>query len=252
MSSLIICAIVFACLFGGAMLGMILRPILPAHHLSKESQDVLKVGTGLIATMAALVLGLLVASAKGSFDTQKAELGQLSANVILLDRLLRHYGPETNEIRRLHRDAVAATLERMWPEDGSPPGQSQPTTSSEMVFEKIQRLEPRSETQRYLHHQALKLSMDMAQTRWLLFAQRSHTVPMVFLVIVVFWMTIVFISFSFYAPTNATVFVTLLMCALSVATALFLILDLDRPFAGMIQISADPLRNALRELGQSE
>src|SRR4051812_41205532 len=121
MSSMTISWIVFACVFGGALLGMVLRAVLPERHLSPESKDLVKVGTGLIATMAALVLGLLVASAKSSFDTQRSELAQVSANIILLDRILAHYGPETKEVRELLRRAAVGAIDRLWPETGSRP-----------------------------------------------------------------------------------------------------------------------------------
>src|SRR5215475_3932836 len=113
MSATVISCIAFACVLGGALLGMFLRASLPEHHLSADSKDFVKLGTGLIATMAALVLGLLIASAKSSYDTLRGELTQVSANVILLDRLMAHYGPETSEARHLLRDSVLRALDRM-------------------------------------------------------------------------------------------------------------------------------------------
>src|SRR5271163_2511215 len=91
--------IIMACVFGGALTGMVLRLILPEHHLSTDSKDVVRLGIGLIATMSALVLALLVASAKSSYDAQKTEVTQISANIVLLDLALAHYGPETKDIR---------------------------------------------------------------------------------------------------------------------------------------------------------
>ena len=114
MSSTIISLIVFACVFGGALLGIFLHAVLPQNHLTNESKDIVKLGMGLVGTMAALVLGLLVASAKGSYDTQSAELTQMSANIALLDRVLAHYGPETKEARALLRGAVVVLLDQLW------------------------------------------------------------------------------------------------------------------------------------------
>src|SRR5215510_4327260 len=119
MTSLEIAGIAFVCIFGGALLGMFCRSVLPEHHLNSDSKDVVKVGMGLIATMAALVLGLLTGSAKSAFDTQDAELKQMAANVILLDRALAHYGPETTTIRTQIRSLVAYKLAATWPENGS-------------------------------------------------------------------------------------------------------------------------------------
>jgi hypothetical protein len=110
MSSIAISSIVFACVFGGAMLGMFVHAVLPQHHLSSESKDVVKLAMALVATLCALVLSLLIASAKGSYDAQSSELTQMSAKVVLLDRVLAHYGPETKETRDLLRGSVARIL----------------------------------------------------------------------------------------------------------------------------------------------
>lgn len=228
---------------------MALRRLLPEHHLSPDSKDVVKVGMGLIGTMAALVPGLLVASAKSSFDAQRNGLTQLSANLVLLDRILAHYGPETKECREQLRESVAGLLQEMWPEDRSQGGKVEPTTASESLYERIQALEPHTESQRALQAAALKTAVDVAQARWLLSAQKGSAIPVPFLVILVFWLAVLFASFSMFARPNATVVVALLICALSVATAIFLILELDRPFQGVIQLSSDPLHRALAQLG---
>jgi hypothetical protein len=242
--------LVFGCIFGGALLGMGIRAILPKHHLSPDSKDVVKLGMGLIATMSALVLGLLVASAKSSFDAQRSELTQISANVIYFDRILARYGPDTKEIRALLRASVISALDRIWPEDKSRPSQVEGTAGSEAIFDKILELSPKTDAQRQLQAQAIKLATDVAQMRWLLFAQKGSSIPTPFLIVLVFWLMIIFASFTLFAPVNATVIVTLLVCALSVSGAIFLILELDRPFAGLIQISSAPLRNALEQLGR--
>jgi hypothetical protein len=250
-SSLAISVTVFACVFGGVLLGMFLRTILPAHHISAESKDVVKLGMGLIATLAALVLGLLVASAKGSYDTQRSELMKMSASIILLDRVLTHYGPETKDARDLLRRAVVRVLDQMWPEDGSRPAQLQPTAAgAEPLYDEIQTLSPQHEAQHSIQAKALSITIDIAQTRWLMFGQQGSSIPLPFLVVLVFWLTILFASFGLSAPSNVTVIATLFVCALSVTGAIFLILDLDRPFAGLLQISSAPLRNALAHLGQ--
>lgn len=249
MGPLAIGGIVFACVFGGALFGMFLRSILPERHLSSDSKDLVKVGMGLIASMSALVLGLLVASAKSSFDAQRGELAQMSANLILLDRVLAHYGTEeTKEIRGMLKGFVVITLDRYWPENGSA-GQ-QPLRNTEALYDKIQDLAPKTEGQKTLQAQALKIGFDIGQTRWLLFSQRNSSIPVPFLVVLVFWLVMLFASFSLFAPFNATVITTLFICALSVSGAIFLILELDRPFDGLVRLSSLPLRNALDQLGQ--
>src|ERR1700731_3033815 len=246
MSPTAIGCIVFACIFGGALLGMRLHRILPEHHLSTESKDVIKLGMALTATMSALVLALLVNSAKGSFDTQRNEITQLSANVILLDRVLAHYGPETKEARVLLAQAAAGMIERIWPETRTENAELNPSgAGGERFYDKVQELSPQNEVQRSLQAQALKMSVDLGQTRWLLFEQGGSSIPMPFLVLLIFWVTIIFLSFGLFAPPNATVIATLFLCALSVSGALYLILELDRPFAGMLQLSDASLRNAI-------
>jgi hypothetical protein len=243
--------IVLACVFGGALLGMALRLILPEHHLSPDSKDVIKLGMALTATMSALVLALLTNSAKSSYDAQRNELTQLSANIILLDRVLAHYGPESKEARDLLKLSVSGMIDRIWPESRSGRAELAPNAAvAEGFFDKIQELSPQNEVQRSLQAQALKMSIDIGQARLLLFEQGGRSIPMPFLVLLVFWVTIIFLSFGLFAPRNATVIATLFLCALSVSGAIFLIMELDRPFGGLIQISSAPLRNAIAHLGQ--
>ena len=101
------------------MAGMLLRGSLPRDHTSSDSKDTVKLGMGLVSTMSALVLGLLVSSAKSFYDTQSAELNQLSADVVVVDRLLTHYGPETKDARDMLYRSVVNQLERMWPQKGT-------------------------------------------------------------------------------------------------------------------------------------
>ena len=250
-SPLEISCIVFACVFGGGLLGLVLRTVLPAHHLSAESKDLVKLGMGLVATMAALVLGLLVASAKGSYDTQRSEVVQMSANLILLDRTLAHYGPETKETRDLLRAVASRMLDQLWASNTSRPERLEPTAAGgEMFYDKVQKLSPHNDAQRSLHAQALSVALGIGQTRLLLFAQQASSISMPLLVVVVFWLTIIFVSFGVFASPNTTVVVTLFVCALSVSGAIFLVLEMDQPFSGLMQISDAPLRNALAHLGQ--
>jgi len=233
---------------------MFLRAVLPERHLSSESKDLVKMGMGLIATMSALVLGLLIASAKSSFDAQRIGMAQLAGNTIFLDRLLARYGPETKDARDRLRAAVADLLDRTWPEEANNPGATRPKGGTEGAyegfFEKIQELTPKTDAQRTLQAQMLKTSTDIAQSRWVLFAEKGSSIPTPFLVVMVSWITLIFASFGLYAPPNPTVIVTLLVCTLAVSSAIFLVLELDRPLDGMIQISSAPMRTALARLGE--
>ena len=251
MSPMSIAWIVLACVFGGALLGVVLRPILPERHLTSDSKDVIKLAMGLTATMAALVLALLIAAAKSSYDAQRNEVTQLAANVILLDRVLAHYGPEAKSARDLLSHTAAGMIDRIWQEDASQAAAAGSTTpAGQDFYDKIQELSPQNEAQRSLQAQALRLSIDLAQTRFLLLEQGGRSIPMPFLVLLIFWVTIIYVSFGLFAPPNATVIATLFLCALSVSGAILLILELDRPFGGLIEISSTPLRSAVAQLGK--
>jgi hypothetical protein len=248
-SAIAVGCIVFALVFSSAMLAMAVHTALPEHHLSTDSKDVVKLGTALIATMAALVLSLLIASAKTAFDTRSNQLVQASADIILLDRALARYGPETKEARSLLQRSVAGTVERIWPTEGAKRVTIDPGASPiEAVYDKIEALSPQSEAQRSMQSQALTLAADMGRTRLLLFEHLGSSIPVPFLVVLVFWLCIIFASFGLFAPRNATVIAVLCVCALSVSGAIFLILELDRPFEGVLQVSGAPLRAALAQL----
>jgi hypothetical protein len=250
MSSITISLIVFACIFGGALLGIFLHRSLPQHHLASDSKDIVKLGMGLVGTMSALVLGLLVASAKGSYDAQSAELSQMSANIALLDRGLALYGPETKEERALLRGAVVRILDQMWSKDGASSSPTAAPSGGEILYEKIQGLSPKNGTQRSIQGQALSIAVDIGKIRWLMYAQQATSVSMPLLSVLVLWLTLIFISFGLFAPFNATVVASLFVSALSVSGAVFLILEMYSPYDGLIQISSAPLRAALAHLGQ--
>jgi hypothetical protein len=233
------------------LLGTVMRSVLPSHYLS-DAKDVVRLGTGLIGTIAALVLGLLIASAKASYDTQSAHVRQMEANVILLDLMLADYGSETHEIRELMRRSVMAWVERVWQQGGlHPAARFEAIHESEIAFAKIQELLPRSEAQRSLKARAVQLATDLAQTRLLLFTtQRDHALPMPFLAILVFWLTIIFASFNLFVQPNPVVVGALMIFAISSTGAIYLILELSHPFTGLLQVSSEPLRTALMPLNR--
>lgn len=250
MSSTGISLIVFACVFGGALFGVLLRSTLPERHLSADTKDIVRLGMGLVGTLAALVLGLLIASAKGSYDTQNNELIQFSANVGLLDRILAHYGPEAKDTRGQLRTAALAVCDRMWPKDHSGRSGLMPSASSELVYDSIQRLSPKNDIQHSLQAQALNSANTVGQTRWLMYAQSASPLPLPLLMVLVLWLTIIFISFGLFAPRNTTVLASLFVSALSVSCAILLIVDLYQPFGGLIEIPSGPLRTIVAHLGR--
>jgi hypothetical protein len=243
--------IVFVCVLGGAICGLFLRSALPQDHLSVDSKDVVRMCMGLVSTMSALVLGLLVSSAKSFYDAQNAELTQMSAKIILLDRLLDHYGPETTEIRDQLRGYVADSIERVWPRvDTQSARLIGPNTGPEALIAKIRALSPRDDRQHSVQTQALSTAIGLFQTRWLMYTQGSGSVSRPMLVILVFWLVAIFISFGLFAPHNATVITALLVAGLSISGAIFLILEMYSPFSGWIRISSAPLQATLAQLGQ--
>jgi hypothetical protein len=251
MSSISTSAIIFACVFASAMLGMFLRTVLPEPHKSSDSISVVRVGMGLVGTLVAMVLGLLIASAKGFYDTQTNELTQMSADVILLDRVLAHYGPETAEARNVLRLSVVGTLDQLSPEAPvATPLSNMLNNNSDNFYEQIQRLSPKDDGQRLLKSQAVSIAASLGQIRWLMYEQRSSSVSKPLLAVLVFWLIATFVSFGIFAPPNITVITCMFVSALSVSAAIFLLLEMYTPYSGLIHVSSAPLRAAIASLGQ--
>ena len=253
MSGTIIALITAGCIVSGTLLGLALSKMVPDHHLNADSKDALKLGAAMITMMAALVLGLLVSSAKSTFDSTNAAITQSGAKVILMDRLLANYGPETKEVREELRRMVAAGIKMLWPEEG-------PTEFGLKTFERVAAMEklllqirglrPQTDAQRALQAQALALGNEILLIRWLQIEQAYVPLPLPFVVILLFWLTLLYTSFGLLAPRNATVITMMLLGALAVATALFLIVEMSRPMAGAIKVSSAPMRQALEHLGR--
>lgn len=251
MSPLSVSSIAFACVFGGTFLGMFLRKLLPGHHLSEQTRDVVRSGTGLVATIAGLVLGLLIASANGTYETQSGQIRHLTANLALLDTTLAQYGPETDHLRGLLRRTTATLADRIWSENRSESGKAEAfaaSTDALLLYDEILKLTPRSEAQRSLQARAIDTSNELARTRLLLFTKAGASIPMPFLVVLISWLTIIFASFSLFADNNATTTTASCIFALSASAAIFLILELSHPFTGLMMISNESLRSALAPL----
>jgi hypothetical protein len=247
----IISLLVLVALFGAAMLGLSMRSRLPDHHLSESTKDTVRIGMGSIATMSALVLGLLVASTKGAYDTERNEVIQLAAKVGYLDQMLLNYGPEAESTRAVLKRAMRSTILRIWPEVEGQTNTIVPTKLwTQELPRAIQHLPATTDEQRTFRSQAAELANELGQLRWLLFEQSDSSVSAPLLVMMVFWLALTFMSVGLFAPRNATVIITQFMAALSVAGALFLILELDQPFSGVIRISNRPMTNALEQLGK--
>ena len=253
MSSLAIALIVLACVFGSALLGIYLRGVLPEHHLGADAKDVVKLATGLVATMSALVLGLLISSAKGSFDKINDELLQNAAKVVQLDRALAGYGPETKEVRQSIRRHFTNSVDLLLSGDESQLAKldtPEAVNSVERLQAGLAALSPHSDAQRQAQARALQIADEMFSTRWLVVLQKDGSISTPLLIVLVSWLAIIFAAFGLFAPRNKTVIAALFICSLAAAGAIFLILEMDRPLFGMIRISGAPLRAALAHLGQ--
>ena len=246
----------FVCTLAAALVGTFIRNALPPAHVSKESQDVIRLGMGLVATMTALLLGLVTAAAKGSFDSQDLAIKNAAAGILTLDHLLARYGPETQPTRELLRQALAARIETIWPTDGGSRSSFADTASvrktgqaADEIESGILGLSPQNDAQRFFKSEALKVTSEVLRTRYRLLSA-GGAVPKQFLVVVIFWLSMTFASFGLSAPRNATVMTVFAISTLSVAAAVFLIFELDGPFEGIIRISSAPMRFALASLGR--
>jgi hypothetical protein len=250
MSTAVVTLIVFACVFCAALLGMWLRSLLPEHHLNSETKDTVKMAMGFVATMSALILGLLVASAKSSYDQEASGVTEMAAKIIYLDRLLANFGPETADTRAMYRDVVQRISDRMWPDDASDEVQLDPrATKTEELFAAIQSLDAKDDRQKTLKSEAISTCLDLGQMRWLEYEQAGASASAPLLCILVFWTSVLFASFGLFAPRNGTVIAAMFLAALSVAGAIFLIEELRSPFRGMLQIPKTAFVDAAQHLG---
>jgi hypothetical protein len=250
LSPLAISLAIWALLVGGTLAGVLLRRVLPEHHLDAHAKDIVRLGCALIATISGLVLGLLINSANTSFNTQRDEIRQMAANVILVDQVLQQYGPEARPARQLLRDAGPAMVGRLWNDGATKTGGTTFASTPEgaATYNAVHALEPANDKQRHLQVQALQALTAVAQVRYILFEQASGGIPAPFLVVLVFWLVLLFTSFSLFSPMSPAAFVALVLIALSASAAIFLILEMFDPFGGVMQIDSAPLRWALAPL----
>jgi len=226
--------------------------ILPERHFSSEADDVIKLGLGLITTMNALVLGLLISTARSSYDAKRELVAQMAADTILADRSLALYGSETKEARSALHDLVASLIGQLQSLRGELPKNQSPEVKAGAAdfYQMVRRLSPHDADQRVLKAEILRISLEVARIRAVALTQQASSVPALFLVALVFWLTILFIGFGLFAPPNPTVLAALCICALSVSAAVFVIIEMDEPFIGVMRLSSEPLSNAITVIGR--
>ena len=253
MAAIWIAALTLVLVFAGALFGTYLRLLLPQHHLQEDSRDVVKVVVALTATLSAVLFSLLIASAKNFYDSQTAEVEQLASRVILLDRILAVYGPEAAETRAEFRTVVTAAVERVWPDNPAQKSNlalGQGRLAPGVFFKRIVELAPRTDPQRIAQAQAIQVALSLGETRFLMFSQRGNKVPAVFLGVLLFWVVVLFGGYGLLTRINGTMVAILLVSALSIALAMYLILEFNHPFDGTIRISGTIMRDALAQMGQ--
>ena len=248
MSPIQFAAVAFVCILASAIGGALLRARLPEHHVSGDSKDVIKLSIALVATMSALVLALLFASTRTSFERTSGLVSRLTADITELDRVLKHYGPEAEPVRAALRAEIQPMIDSIWRDEAIARGVNldQSNTPDEEVLFMLQDLQPTNSRQRALQARALQVGADLAQTQLALFAQPTDSISNTFLVVLIIWLMFIFGIFSMTAPPNPTLFSVIVICILSASAAFYLILELGLPFGGLMQLSNEPLRNALK------
>lgn len=251
-------------LIGGSVLGILIRPLLSEHHRSRETTELIQLVVMMLVTFAALVLGLLTSSVKASFDGVDNDLRGFAIRLIQLDRTLRLYGTAADPARALLRQYTAAAIASTWTDEPRPPGDYAPRqlrTASPDSIESVglgtlltrlesdlRGLDPDDHMHRNLLQTALNQYEAAMRMRWKLIEEAHSSISQPFSLVLAFWLVIVFASFGLSAPRNLLSYITILLGALSIASVIFVILDLDTPFSGLFMVSSGPLRDALSEM----
>jgi hypothetical protein len=266
MSELGQAAILLVILFASAAVGLFIRPLLPEKHRSREHVEIVQLIITMLVTFASLVMGLLTYSVKGSFDAASDDMAALAGQIVQLDHALREYGPETDTARGMLRSYTAAVIATTWPDEPPPPGNyylknARPISPGGMesldlgnilsrIGITIHKLDPQDDFHRGLASDSHARLQDLIQSRWHVIEQAHPTISRPFFAVFVFWLAVIFASFGLVAPRSGFVIAMMALCAISIASAVFVILDMDTPFSGVIMISSQPMRNALVDISQ--
>ena len=251
MNASLTAAFVFGIMAAAVILGRVLRRVIPDDHLVPETKDAVKLAMGVVATMAALLLGLLVNSAKGTYDNERSEVFQIAAKVAFLNRVLELYGPEATPVRAQLHSAVEDATIQIWLQGESRQGQFfSNSKSGKAMNDGLQHLAPQNDEQRGFKAQAIALTFELGQLRSLVLAQSASSILTPMLIVVIGWFVLIYSCFSVISPPNGTVTIALMISALTVSGAIFLILELDQPFSGLMQISSEPILNAVSQTGK--
>ena len=256
--------LVFALLLVVTALGVWVRPLLPEEHKAHETVQLIQLVMGMLVTFAALVLGLMTASAKSSFDTESNDLRTFAADLIEFDTTMREYGSDTDEARRLLRLYTAAAIASTWPNEPAPTGDyprdigTQDSTQKlenvrlgdmlTAVGRQLRQLRAHDPLQQRALNDALTQYRRAVDARWKIIEEAHSSISVPFFMTLTFWLCVIFLSFGLIAPRNALAMVMISLGAVSIASAIYVIADLDTPFTGPIVIASSPMRDALEHL----
>ena len=257
MDSLTASLLTFFCCFVGYAAGQWLSRFLPEHHYQQsDARDVLKSATGMIATLVALVLGLLVSSAKTTFDRTTDAMNDGGAKLVQIDRLLHKFGPETAPARKNLRRLVNEVVTRIEEPNANMRerlklNESNPENSLDtQLANPIEALVPQNEQQTRLVKRLGDLLSNLSDNRWVMIERATNKLPFAFLILLFFWLATLFAGFGILSPRNLTIDCAFIICALSMAGAVYLIIEMNEPLDGTVRVSADPLKTALSVMGE--
>jgi hypothetical protein len=251
MSSIVVTSIVFASILGSGLVGIAVRRAIPVDYLGSGEKEVARLVTGLMTTMAAIVLGMLVSSAKASYDARTNEVAEISSEVVTIDRMLSKYGEETAEIRAQFRLLVQAGVNRIWPTQSTVQTELKPRDDGDILVDELRLLAPKSDAQAQVKVQVLGMVVELRKTQWLLFLKsKQSALPIPLLLVVVSWLALIYLSFGLFTPPSPTIIVTFIFGALAVSGAVLIILELYTPFRGVLRISSEPILQALGQMGR--
>jgi len=240
----------FVLILVGTVVGTLVRAKMPEHHLTGDSKEVIRLATALVATLTGLVLALMFAATRTSFEHTSSAVSRLAVEFSELDEMLEDYGPDAAPIRRQLRTDMGTLIDSIWQDDAAAAGRPPVARKSHGVgaLSMIRELQPRTTVQTSIQARALQISTDISQTRLSLLAQPPDSVSTPFIVVLVLWLMFIFTTFAMSSKPNVTLAVVLGICILSASGALYLILELGLPFGGLMQVSNDSLRGALTPL----
>ena len=249
MDALTLGFIVFSALFGGAAFAIWIARYLPSHHLSSRSQDSVKLGVGMIAAMASLVLGLMTASVSGNFSNASKDVSSYALNLLSLDTDMRHIQPQSCPAQTLLADYIRSVLHETWTTTADLPEKRNPASSGQILLRldsMVHDWQVTTPDQSAVRANVQAGLRTVLTSRWTVSQDSAAAIPTAFVVVLVAWLALIFVSFGLYSPSNAVVMGSLFLCALSIAGALFLISEMSGPFDGLVSISPQPMVNILK------